>query len=425
MLTLVNRLKKKLYISAALYFRSWANLSLIRWRPRVIAVTGSVGKTTMLNLLEVQLGKKAHYSHNANSAFGVAFDVVGMRSVTGSRLRWLWLVVAIPLRALTFRHHQEFYVVEIDGERPKETQFLASWLKPEVTLWVSLGRSHASYYDHQVAQGLFGTVEDAIAHEFAALPKHTSKLVIADGSNDRIVERLQNITVKVEYVDKKSLKSYSVSPQATTFVMKSTEFRFAYPMPREIYVQLAMLEALCAYLQISPVTDMKSFSIPAGRNSYFKGKKDIHIIDSTYNAHLISMKSVISMVDAMNMPHTWYVISDIIEQGEGEAEEHRRLAQVLASTTAEKYVLVGRRTNVHTFPELQTAKPDGEVVSFVATKDAQEYLQQNLKGGETVLFKGSQYLEGIVETLLAHPEDAAKLPRRGAVYEKRRQSWGL
>ena len=48
----VARVKKKLYLLVVRYFQLFANISLMRWRPRVIAVTGSVGKTTLLNLLE-------------------------------------------------------------------------------------------------------------------------------------------------------------------------------------------------------------------------------------------------------------------------------------------------------------------------------------------------------------------------------------
>ena len=163
----IARIKKRLYLTVVRYFRFFANRSLRRWKPRIIAVTGSVGKTTLLNLLEVQLGDRAHYSHNANSSYGIAFDILGTDGVRGSKLKWLYLFIAAPIRSLWFRHNEAFYVVEIDGERPKETEFLASWLKPEVTLWVSVGRTHAVYFDGQVRQGLFETVEDAIVHEFS------------------------------------------------------------------------------------------------------------------------------------------------------------------------------------------------------------------------------------------------------------------
>jgi hypothetical protein len=42
-----------------------------------------------------------------------------------------------------------------------------------------------------------------------------------------------------------------------------------------------------------------------------------------------------------------------------------------------------------------------------------------------LIFKGSQYLEWIIEQLLAHPEDAKKLCRREKAAVARRKSWGL
>ena len=145
------RIKKKLYFVAAWYFRIFANLALRRWHPRIIAITGSAGKTTMLHLCEAEFGERGHYSHFANSAFGVAFDLVGIRGITGSKWRWLYLIFAVPIRSLYYRHQGEFYFVEIDGERPHEAEFLAKWLQPEVTLWVSLGRSHAVQFEKVVA----------------------------------------------------------------------------------------------------------------------------------------------------------------------------------------------------------------------------------------------------------------------------------
>ena len=46
-MTPVMKFKKKFYFLVASYFRFFANISFRRWQPRVIAITGSVGKTTM------------------------------------------------------------------------------------------------------------------------------------------------------------------------------------------------------------------------------------------------------------------------------------------------------------------------------------------------------------------------------------------
>lgn len=403
------------------YFRFFANLSLKRWQPRVIAVTGSVGKTTMLNLLEVQLGDRAHYSHNANSAYGIAFDLLGMDGVRDSKLRWVYLFLATPLRALWFRHRQEFYVVEIDGERPKETEFLASWLKPEVTLWISVGRTHAVYFDGQVKAGLFRTVEEAIVHEFSYLPLNTSKKVLYNADDQLVNQAMQNINVSSEGVSKSTLTHYEVYPDKTTFVVNDITYVFDEPMPREASTQLALLGKLATYLDEPVVTDLSAYVQPPGRSNFFRGKKGVKLIDSSYNAHIISMESIIQLYKEMQTEQKWIVIGDIVEQGEGEASEHAKLGRLLCEAEFDRYVLVGRRTQKYTYPELDVKKS----VTFLHPKDTVKYLEAELTGQETVLFKGSQYLEGVIEHLLENPEDTKKLPRQEPAAKKRRASWGL
>lgn len=387
----------------------------------MIAVTGSVGKTTLLNLLEVQLGTRAHYSHNANSAYGLAFDILGMDGVRGSKLKWLYLFIAAPIRSLHFKHTEEFYVVEIDGERPKETQYLASWLKPEVTFWVSVGRTHAVFYDQQVKDGLFQSVDEAILHEFSYLPKHTRELVIYNADSDQIVQAIESVTVTAQPVSKGSLERYEVWADRTEFVVNGVTYVFSDPMPEEVYVQLAMLGVFAEYLNEPVVTDLSAFVQPPGRSNFYRGKKDVKLIDSTYNAHLISMESIVNLYQKMVAGEKWIVIGDIVEQGESEAAEHTRLGDILKAAEFDRYVLVGRRTQKHTYPQMDRSK----TVTFLHPKDAAKYLASELAGGETVLFKGSQYLEGAVEYLLEDPSDAAKLPRQEPAARARRAKWGL
>lgn len=425
MSAVISRIKKKLYFIVAAYFRFWANLSLHRWNPQILAVTGSVGKTTMLHLLELQLGNLAHYSHHANSAFGISFDMVGVRGITGSKWRWLKLFVLVPYRALTFTHTEKLYVVEIDGERPHEAEFLAKWLRPSVTVWVSSGRSHAVYFDGLVRAGQFATVEQAIAHEFAQLPKYTKDLVVVDGDNELMRAECTNLTAKTLGVTESNLQEYVVTPQQSKFRMHGGEFTFNYPLPRETYVQLAMLELVCKHLDVPVRYDMHDFTMPPGRSSYLPGIKGVNIIDSSYNAHLISMKSMLSMMHVMQADHKWLVIGDMTDQGEGEADQHTKLGEALASVDVEKYVLVGRRTAKYTKAALEAASKGEQTVSFLKTTDAKQYLETTLTGNETVLFKGSQYLEWIVEKLLANPDDIVKLPRQEEAARRRRASWGL
>lgn len=418
----VTKLKKKLYLSVANYFKFWSNISLKRWNPRIVIVTGSAGKTTMLNLIESQLGAKAHYSHNANSAFGIAFDILGMRGITGSKLHWISLFLQTPFRAFVYSRKEKFYIVEADGERPHEAEWIAKWLRPEVSVWVTLGRSHAVFYEQEVAAGNFANVDDAIAHEFSTIPANTRKLVIIDGDNEKMLETTKNIEAKVVSVKKDALKSYEVYPDKAIFEFAKHKFVFHDPMPRDVTIQLVMLEKLMKYLNEPINYDLSDFHMPPARSNYLEGKKGIKIIDSSYNAHIISMTTVLDMVKVLHAPHKWLVIGDIIDQGRLESEEHEKLAQLLLDTKVENIVLIGRRTKKYTYPLL---KNEAKVQSFDKPQQALKYLEKNLTGKETVIFKGSQYLEWIVEKLLAHPEDISNLARQDEAHRRRRASWGL
>lgn len=422
-MTPVMRFKKRFYFVAARYFRFFANFAFKRWHPRVIAVTGSAGKTTLLHMIEFELGDRAHYSHDANSAFGIAFDLLGMDGVRGSKLRWIKLFLFAPFKALYYQRKGEFYVVEIDGERPHETEFLATWLKPEVTLWVSFGLSHAIQFENDVKVGKFESLDAAIAHEFATLPKNTTKRVYIDADSEPMREATKNIEAEVIALSKKQLKRYNVYPTRTDFIFESASFHFAQPQPKDIAIQLLMLEDLMVYLGVPLRTDFSTMPVPPGRSSYFKGKNGLNLIDSSYNAHLVSAQSILEMTRNLRAGHKWLVIGDIVDQGSIEGEEHHKLANLIADAGPEMVILVGRRTKEYTAPRLKELGIPARTT--LDPKKALKFIETNATGEETIVFKGSQYLEWIIEKLLADPADAAKLPRREPAAVKRRQKWGL
>jgi UDP-N-acetylmuramoyl-tripeptide--D-alanyl-D-alanine ligase len=177
------------------------------------------------------------------------------------------------------------------------------------------------------------------------------------------------------------------------------------------------------YLKLKFNPDFSGMPVAPGRCSYFEGKKGIGIVDSSYNAHMISMESVLDMAKRMHAEHKWLVIGDIVDQGELTEPEHERLASLIAAVKPEKVILVGRRTKKFTAPKLKELG-----ISAVATTDprkALEYIEKRVRGRETLIFKGSQYLEWIIEKLLADPKDAKKLCRRDRGAVRRRKSWGL
>lgn len=423
------KLEKFFFFASARYFRFFANFSLKRWHPKIIAVTGSVGKTTMLHLLEAELGEKAHYSHDANGPHGIAFDLVGVKGVTGSRLKWLYLIFAVPFRAIWFKHKEPLYVVEIDGARPGGAEFLAEWLRPDVTLWISLGRSHAEWFESQIREGVFEDLDKAITHEFAYLPQFTKEAIYIDKdvplmnkAVKKVIEH-HDLQVKVKKFSKNDLKSYKVAPESTDFGFKGISFHFGEPEPRDLAIQLLMLKSLSEALKMPLKTDFSGTVMPPGRSNFFKGKNGLKLIDSSYNAHLISMQSVLEMTKEMKTAHKWLIIGDIVDVGFISGDEHTKLAHLIAEAKPEQVITVGRRTKEYTAPVLKELK-----VPVEATNNAREalaYIKKHTTGKETLIFKGSQYLEWIIEKLLENPEDVKYLCRQDKAAKKRKEKRGL
>jgi hypothetical protein len=74
---------------AAWYFRIFAQIKLNNWKPRIIVITGSSGKTTLMHFVDSQLHDKAKFSHHANSSIGVPFDILGIQRQTLKPIEWL------------------------------------------------------------------------------------------------------------------------------------------------------------------------------------------------------------------------------------------------------------------------------------------------------------------------------------------------
>lgn len=367
--------EKRPHSAAARYFRFFANFAFRRWRPRVIAVAGSADKATMFHLIEFELGERAHYLQDTGSALAVVADLLGLgRSFKFLRLKLFFLA---PIRALYYRRSEEFYVVEINDEYPKEAEFLTAWLNPEVILSLS----------------------------------------------SEATSTIKGAKIKTVEFDKKKLKRYNVYPTRTDFVFESTSFHFAQPQPKDIAVQLLMLESLVNYLGVPLRTDFSSMPVPPGRSGYFRGQNGLNIIDCSYDAHLISVQSILEMARNLRAGHKWLVIGDIIDRDKVEGEEHRKLANLIADVNPEMVILVGPRTKEYTALRLRELGVPARTT--LDPKKALTFIEQNATGEETLIFSGSQYLEWIIEKLLENPADAKYLPRRESSDVKRREKAGL
>lgn len=417
------KLKDLFFFPVAYYFAFWAKIRLGRWRPRVIVITGSTGKTTLFAMVESQLKGYAHFSHHANSAIGVPFDILDLHRKTLQPAEWIGIILKAPAHAFKKPYPENLYVVECDADRPGEGKFLAELLKPEVTLWVSTSRTHSMNFDKLIPEK-FKNVEEAIAYEFGYFLEKTKNLVVITDESELQKDQLFRTKAKVQDVDIDRLE-YKISRDGTVFKRRNETYKFKQLLPKEIYYSIEMTKLTCEYLGFLFDPSFKNLELPPARSSLFRGVKNITIIDSTYNANLSSMNAILSMFKDFPSNNKWAVLGDMLEQGNEEEEEHVKLADVITSLDVKRIILLGPRITKFTFPILQEKLKGTPINAFDNPKEVLDFLQLHIKGGEVVLFKGARFLEGVIENLLLDKKEKKLLARREQVWEKRREKWGL
>lgn len=390
----------------------------------MIVVTASNGKTTLLHLLESQIGNKARYSHHANSAFGIPFDILGIHRKSYRTYEWPLLFFQAPLALLTPPPAQHIYVVEADCDRPREGKFLAELLRPNITLWLNVSLTHSQNFDHLVGDKQFSTIEAAISHEFGYFPEYTKEKVYANGDSALIRSELKRATASIEcFSEADWLTSHKVSSTGTCFQIKHQAHTFpSILLPKEAWLSIVMCLSLCRSLHIPYDYSYIKFRLPPGRSTLYKGIKHTTIIDSSYNSNFESTKSMLQLFNRYPAEKKWIVLGDMVELGKEEDEEHRKLGELLANLDFHRLIMIGPRLEKFALPLL---KQRVAVTQFSQPREARKFILDNLSGGETLLFKGSRFLEGIIEHLLAEKEDVETLCRREEIWQKRRRQWGL
>jgi len=424
---MIAKLKNILYFPIASYFRFFAQMRLNRWKPRVIVVTGSNGKTTLFQLLKSQLGSHAKYSDHANSSFGIPFDILNLHRTTLLKTEWISLFIFAPINAFKPAPKTDIYIVEADCDRPGEGKFLASMLRPEVVLWLNTARTHGMNFEGLVKENKHLSVEELIAYEFGYFIEYCQKLAIINGDQELIDKQKNRSHVEIVSIKKSiHLESYQISRNDTIFGIHGVAYSFAALLPIDVFYSIVMSEKVTAYLGLPFDSLFSSLVLPPGRSSLFKGIKDISIVDSCYNANLASMKVILEMFNTIPGQHKWAVLGDMLEQGDAEREQHEKLAEIIINMKLERIILMGPRISKYTYPELKRQMDEKVILEkFLYPKEVLDYLLENISGNETILFKGARFLEGVIENLLANKEDVKKLSRREKVWEIRRKQWGL
>ncbi len=413
---------KKIVIAILTYE---AKLLLRRTQPKIIAVTGSVGKTSIKDAIYEVLKNQIYIRKSEksyNSELGVPLSVLGLPNAWSSPLMWIKNLIDGAILVINPGNYPKVLVLEMGVDRPGDMDKLTAWIKPDVVVLSRLP-------DVPVHVEFFDSPE--------AVAKEKEKLVAALKSDGVFVynhddEKILRVAEKL-FQQSIGYSRYSVSPYTASGDKiiyehgKAVGFEFTLThMDTKVVMRgmgslglqhaytCAAASAVASLFDVplqAVAESLANYVSPPGRMRLISGIKDTLIIDDTYNSSPIaSEQSLKTLGDLRGTKRRIAVLGDMMELGQFSIREHERIGKMVAQY-ADILVTMGVRARGFSKGAIEAGMPEKNIYEFDSSLDAGREMQTFIKAGDVLLVKGSQSIraERFVLEIMAEPSKASDL----------------
>ena len=406
----------------------FAQLTLWRYRPKVVGITGSVGKTSTKEAAFAVLKNKFRVRQNYknyNNEIGVPLSIMGLETGGRSLFHWVKVFIKGILQIIYTKDYPEILILEMGADKIGDIDYLTSFIKCDVGVIVAITEIPAH-------------IEFFRTPEQAAMEK--SCLTISLSPRGWAVLNFDDERVKaMAKTTKARIFSFSANPESQTNLKISNleihsdnleearmSFKVNYqgssvPIRLEKALGEHQIYPALAAISVGLVFDMnlveisqafKDYEQIGGRMRLLKGIKNSWIIDDTYNAAPAAMLGALESLKKLE-GRKIAVLGDMLELGAYTEKAHRQVGAKVAEA-ADWLLAVGERAIFIADEAKKKGLPTDKVFYYVSSEDAGKALQDILKTGDIVLVKGSQFMrmEKIVKEVMAEPEKAEELLTR-------------
>lgn len=413
-----------------------AKLILWRYKPEVVAVTGSVGKTGAKEAIYYVLKKQFRTRRNIknyNNEIGVPLTILGQDIAPETKIIFLfsWLVIFIKacLTIIWQRNYPEILILEMGVSHPNDMKYLMSFVPVKIGVITAIGEfpTHLEFFPEK----------DKLIKEKALLVKSLVKdgaaiLNYDDLSVRMIGDDLSEKTRIIQYGFGQGADLKIVNYELGTINLNKSDYGISFKLeyngsivPVRLNKILGKQQAFAAAaaasvgvffgLNLVEVSNAlrKYCSLP-GRTKLLKGIKNTWIIDDTYNASplatIASLKILEELTNEEFQGKKIAVLGDMLELGVNTEIGHQQVGQK-AAEIVDLLFTVGKRANFIADEALKQGLDKEKVFKFSQPEQAGLDIQKKLNQGDVVLVKGSRgmHMERIVKEIMAEPEKAEKL----------------
>jgi UDP-N-acetylmuramoyl-tripeptide--D-alanyl-D-alanine ligase len=417
-----------------------AKMILAKYRPTVVGVTGSVGKTGTKEAVYAVLSHKYRARRsikNYNNELGVPLTIIGAEAPGHSVFGWLTVFFkALSLIVVKKKDYPEMLILEMGVDKPGDMKYLTDIVKCDVGIVTAIGPSHLEFFDSvekiQKEKGLL--VEKLNRQGWAILNYDDEKVrelrkksyakVLTYGFDKKADVKAQNVLFSFES-NKKAADlqgiSFKLNYKGSVLPARIPDV-LGYSV---IYSSLAAASAGLSFgmnlVDISKA--LGSFRAPAGRMKLIGGVKNTVIIDDTYNSSPQSCKAAFDFIKKIPLnkrARKFAVMGDMLELGKYTEQGHREVGEYLVKSGINKLVAVGERARDIVHGAREAGINSNNIYHFSDNETAGKFVQERIKEGDLIFVKGSQgaRMEQIVKEIMADPGRAKELlVRQGKGWE--------
>lgn len=404
-----------------------ARLVLKRYKPRVVAVTGSVGKTTTKDAIFAAISphlfvRKSEKSFN--SELGVPLTILGLE--TGWRNPFIWVLnIVRGLALVLFRTpYPQWLILEVGADRPGDIRSIARWLRPDIAVITGVP-------EIPVHVEFFSSPEEVV-REKRALAEYVQPggAVILNGDDPRMreiytafrgISHTYGFSSENDFAASHDEILYEAGvPTGVYFRVNHVgssvpvSVRGALGAPR-IYGALAALAVAEAVGvdYVSASHSLAAWAPPPGRMRIIEGINGSTLIDDTYNSSPVAALSALDTLHAIaTTGKKIALMGDMLELGKYSADAHRGVG-ARAAQSAHLLITVGFRARAMAEAALDNGLRDEQIRQYEQNESerAGHELKTEVGTGDVILIKGSQSMrmERAVLELMREPQRAAEL----------------
>lgn len=349
---------------------------------KVIAITGSNGKTTTKDII----------SHFLNNKYNVHKTVGNYNNELG-----------VPITILNANENTEILVLEMGADGFGQIEFLSKLTQPDIAIITNIGESHIEFFKDRngIAKGKFEIIN--------ALKKNG--LFIYNGDESLLKNlvnenKINNISCGESSENNIILENYIIDNKTTEFKLNIFKSKLKTNLKgKHNIINIMFAIAVAKQFDINEEDLIKSISslnkITSMRLEEINYGSGSLIINDAYNASPTSMRAAIDVLENFNnFNQKTLIVGDMFELGSNEEQFHKQIGSYLNNTkTINKVISVGNLAKNITDNIIINSI---QKLHFNNLSEVTTYLLNNKKEKEILLFKASRGMafENIINNII-------------------------